>query len=280
MQNNHWKDLLRDYGDTDLETKKSWYSPVADRYNRVRPRYSQEMITRVIEVAQLPQHAKILELGCGPAIATLPFARRGFFLVSLEPSEAAYELAKQNCVEFANVEIKNLTFEEWDVPDLKFDAVLAATSWHWLSPETAYPKAYEAMKNNGSLILLWNTPPQPSYEIYLILEDIYQNIAPDIPLYARYQSVEYHQETFEQFSKDILASGYFHQLVYENVNHEIIYSITDYLELLSTLSVYIALKSEQREFLFKALQQVLEKNCGQFLNLSYCSAFHIARKID
>jgi SAM-dependent methyltransferase len=147
------------------------------------------------------------------------------------------------------VEIKNLTFEEWDVPDLKFDAVLAATSWHWLSPETAYAKAYEAMKNKGSLILFWNTPPQPSYETYLILEDIYQNIAPDIPLYARYQSVEYHQETFEQFSKDILASGYFHQLVYENVNHEITYSITDYLDLLSTLSVYIALKSEQREFL-------------------------------
>ena len=135
------------------------------------------------------------------------------------------------------------------------------------------------MKNKGSLILFWNTPPQPSYEIYLILEDIYQNIAPDIPLYARYQSVEYHQETFEQFSKDILASGYFHQLVYENVNHEIIYSLTDYLDLLSTLSVYIALKSEQRDFLFNALKQVLEKNCGQTLNLSYCSAFNIARKI-
>ncbi len=67
MQNNHWKDLLRDYGDKDLDTKKSWYSPVADRYNRVRPRYSQEMITRAIEVAQLPQKAKILELGCGQA---------------------------------------------------------------------------------------------------------------------------------------------------------------------------------------------------------------------
>ena len=280
MQNNHWKDLLRDYGDKDLETKKSWYSPVADRYNRVRPRYSQEMITRVIEVAQLPQQAKILELGCGPGTATLPLAKRGFFLVSLEPSQTAYHLAKQNCVEFANVEIKNLTFEEWDVPDLKFDAVLAATSWHWLSPETAYAKAYEAMKNKGSLILFWNTPPQPSYEIYRILEDIYQNIAPNIPLYARYQSLEYHQESFEQFSQDILASGYFHQLVYENVNHEITYSITDYLDLLSTLSVYIALKSEQREFLFQALQQVLEKNCGQILNLSYCSAFHVARKIN
>jgi len=92
MQNNHWKDLLRDYGDKDLETKKSWYSPVADRYNRVRPRYSQEMITRVIEVAQLPQQGKILELGCGPGTATLPLAKRGFFLVSLEPSQAAYHL--------------------------------------------------------------------------------------------------------------------------------------------------------------------------------------------
>lgn len=77
-----------------------------------------------------------------------------------------------------------------------------------------------------------------------------------------------------------MASGYFHQLVYEKINHEVTYSITDYLDLLRTLSAYIALESEQRELLFEALKQVLEENCGQSLKLYYCSAFHVARKLN
>jgi hypothetical protein len=35
----------------------------------------------------------------------------------------------------------NTTFEEWELELERFNAVLAATSFHWVSPEVRYAKA-------------------------------------------------------------------------------------------------------------------------------------------
>ena len=60
------------------------YSPAADAYNKVRPRYPKEIIDRVVELAKLSSDATILEVGCGPGNATVAFARVGFSMVCLE----------------------------------------------------------------------------------------------------------------------------------------------------------------------------------------------------
>jgi nitrate reductase assembly molybdenum cofactor insertion protein NarJ len=59
---------------------------------------------------------------------------------------------------------------------------------------------------------------------------------------------------------------------------EITYSIEDYLALLKTYSVYIALDDEKRNYLLANLRGVLEKNCGNSIQASYVSAFHVAKK--
>ncbi len=58
------------------------------------------------------------------------------------------------------------------------------------------------------------------------------------------------------------------------------YSIDDYLTLLSTLSPYIALDSQQRDILFNDLRDALSKNLGDTIETSYLSAFHVAWKKD
>ncbi|PZO36303.1 MAG: SAM-dependent methyltransferase [Pseudanabaena frigida] len=274
-----WVEVLRDYGGKNLEAKKNWYSSVAEAYNRVRPRYPQEIITRSIEITQLPKQSKILELGCGPGIATVPFAQLGFSMLSLEPNREASELAKQNCASYPNVEVQNLAFEEWELKENQFEAVLAATSWHWLDPAISYAKSWAALKEDGHLILLWNTPPQVDGETYQIVDEVYQILAPSIPLYARHEGIETHQADFLKFSKSIMASGYFDNVKYERSIHKVIYHLDDYLLLLSTLSPYIALAEEQRIKLFAKLRELLHQNRGDRLTLSYISAFHVARKI-
>jgi len=92
------------------EQRKSWYSAVASAYNRTRPRYPKTMISRAVSLAQLPEEASILEIGCGPGNATEAFGELGFQMVCLEPSESACQLARQNSAQYANVEIKNTSF--------------------------------------------------------------------------------------------------------------------------------------------------------------------------
>jgi SAM-dependent methyltransferase len=273
-----WTEVVNDYAGKDLGERKTWYGSVADAYNRVRPRYPSEIIDRTIKLAQLPPQAQILEIGCGPAIATVNFAKLGFSLLSLEPNREAAELAKQNCAEYTQVEIQNLAFEEWELKRDRFDAVLAATSWHWIDPAIAYEKSAAALKAKGSLILLWNTPPQLDDETYQLVDKVYQALAPSIPFYARHEGRKTRQADFLKFSQIIIDSGYFDNLSYDSSIHQVVYSLDDYLLLLSTLSPYITLTAETRFKLFTSLREVLRHNRGDRLHLSFISAFHVAHK--
>ena len=256
--------------------RKNWYSEVADAYNKTRPRYPQELICRAVEAAQLPSDAIILEVGCGPGIATIPFAQLGFSMVCLEPSQEACQLARQNCAQYPAVEITNTTFEEWELETKRFNAVLAATSFHWVSPEIGYSKAADALQDNGSLILLWNMTPQPPYEVYQMLHEVYQIHAPSL---ARFETRTTQEEQLRRFGQIVIDSGQFKDLVSEQFACKVTYRIDDYLALLSTLSPYIALDPQKRDFLFEGLREVLERSCGKNIQVSYLSAFQIAHKI-
>lgn len=259
-----------------LEQRKGWYSEVANAYNQVRPRYPQQLINRAIELAQLTSQSTILEIGCGPGIATVEFAQQGFSMVCLEPSQDACQLAQLNCAAYPKVKVINTTFEEWELESSKFNAVLAATSFHWIAPEIRYQKSAEALQDNGHLILLWNTPPHPNDEICDLLDEVYQISAPSVPKSARYQSRETHQANFQEIGQNIINSGLFKDLIFEQLVCEASYTIDNYLALLSTMSPYIKLEQQRRDSLFVGLREVLEKHYG-VLQTSYLSALQIAQ---
>ena len=264
------------YRDFNLEQKSNWYSQIADAYDKTRPRYPQQLVNRAVEIAQLSSNARILEIGCATGTATTSFADLGFSMVCVEPNSEAYQIACRNCDRYKTVKIINTTFEEWELELGQFDAVLAATSFHWVSPEVAYTKTAEALKTDGSLILLWNTAPQSSYEIYQeLLDSVYQTYAPDL---KGYEAVATHQKNIDNIGKKIIDSGKFQNVFSEELICEITYDIDDYLALLSTLSPYIAIDSERRNTLFANLSTTLKNNQGNMINLSYLSALQIAQK--
>lgn len=197
-------------------------------------------------------------------------------MVDLEPSPEAYRLARHNCAPYAAVEIVNTPFEEWPLEPQRFDAVLAANSFHWVSAAIGFTKAAAALNQKGGLILLWNTPPQPSHQVYQDLEKIYQTQAPSL---KGYESIKNHQENLGRIGQQAIDSGLFQDLRSEQMICELTYSIDDYLGLLSTLSPYIALETQQREDLFASLKAELESTCGN-LQLSYLLAFHLVQKVS
>lgn len=272
-----FEQLLQAIYAKNLEEKSTWYSAVASAYDRTRPRYPQAVINRVVKLAQLPPQARILEVGCGPGIATTKFAQQGFAMLCLEPSLEAVNIARQNCAAYPDVEFQNTTFEAWPLAPKSFDAVLAATSFHWISPEIRHLKAADALKANGSLILLWNTPALPANDVYQVLKPIYRAQA---PVLGEYHANERNAQVdhLQQFGQLVTDSGYFKNLIFEQVACEATYSIEDYLMLLSTLSPYIALDPQQQQALFADLRGALEKTCGKRLQTTYLSAFHVAQK--
>ncbi len=270
------KQNICDYSGKALELRKSWYSPAAEAYAKLRPRYPKDLIQRVVEVAHLSSSSKILEVGCGPGTATVAFAQFGGSMDCLEPNPEFCQLARQNCAHYPNVEIRNTSFEEWPLEAEKFDTVLAATSFHWIDPEIGYPKAANALRADGRLILLWNKELQPSYEVYQSLSEIYQARAPDL---SRYEARATQEKILRELGQMAIASGQFKNLVSEQFECEVTYSVNDYLMLLSTYSPYLKLDPQSRDFLFNGLREKIEQDLGGSIQLSYLSAFHITQKI-
>ncbi|NJM69969.1 MAG: class I SAM-dependent methyltransferase [Scytonema sp. RU_4_4] len=270
------QETIKTWYSKDLEKRKTWYSPVAEAYNKVRPRYSEEIIDRAVELAKLSSNATILEVGCGPGNATVGFAKLGFSMVCLEPSQECSQLARQNCAQYPNVEIRNTSFEEWELEPGKFNAVLAANAFHWIPPEVGYPKAADALKNSGYLILLWNMTPQPHYEVYQTLNEVYQIYAPSL---AQYEDRKTQEEILKGLGQIVINSGQFQDVVFEYFPCEIIYNVDDYLTLLQTFSPYLKLEQKNKDSLFTGLRAKIETKFEGSIQLSYLSACHIAQKL-
>lgn len=266
------------YRDCSPKERRAWYSDVAEAYEQTRPTYPPQLIDRAVKLALSSQDARILEIGCGPGTATKDFAKLGYSMVAVEPSIRACELARQNCLPYPQVEIINTTFEEWPLRSQKFDAILAATSFHWVSPEIVCEKIAAALKDNGFLILLWNTPPQPSYETHQqLLHKVYQDLAPSL---GKYENKEIHLRNVKGISKNITESGTFQEINSEHLVTDVTYSIDDYLALSSTLSPYIALEAQQRSDLFTRLKMVLGESLGSSIKLKFLSILQVMQLQD
>ncbi|MBN3990672.1 MAG: class I SAM-dependent methyltransferase [Nostoc sp. NMS2] len=270
------KQAIISYSSKDLEQRKNWYSPAAEAYNKARPRYPEDLIHQVVEIAQLSTNSKILEVGCGPATATIAFAQLGCSMVCLEPNPDFFRLAQQNCQPYPNVEIENTSFEEWALQTSKFDAVLAASSFHWISQEVGYPKAASTLQQGGYLILLWNKELQPCYQVYQRLSQIYQLYAPSLD---RYEDIETQEEILRGLGNMAIDSGQFKDLISGRFASEVTYNVDEYLMLLNTYSPYLKLAPHTKEALFAGLRHSIEDDFGGSLHLSYISAFHVAKKV-
>jgi SAM-dependent methyltransferase len=254
--------------------RRTWYSPAANAYAQVRPRYPPDLIARVIEMAQLSDQSRLLELGCGPAIVTPEFASLGDgpTLQAIEPNPDFVRLARAACAPYPNVSIQNCSFEEYDLPTEPFDAVIAASSFHWIDPQVRYLKAKAALRPNGHLILLWNKEMQPSSEVFEQLSSVYAAHAPHMN--RTYETPTEQIDILHQFAKLAIDSGYFINLVSESCTIQVTYSIDQYLLLLGTYSPYLELEAESKDRLFQGLRQVLQR-IGETIELTYVSVFHL-----
>jgi SAM-dependent methyltransferase len=270
------KQTINELASKELAQRKGWYSPAAEAYHSTRPKYPSELIGQAVKTALLSPSSSILELGCGPGTATASFAELGCQMVCIEPNPDFYDMAVMNCKSYPTVEVMNTSFEEWALEAEAFDAVLAASSMHWIPAEIGYAKASTALKEKGYLILLWNKELQPCKSMQDALSEAYQLHAPSLD---RYEDRKTQEVILMGLGQMALDSGKFHNLVTATFETCLTYQSDQYIALLSTYSAYLRLEPYTRTSLFTDIKQcIAEKGAGE-IRLSYLSTYHIAQKI-
>lgn len=256
-----------------LKNRKEWYSYVSEYYHLVRPSYPSYVIEEVISFTGLKPPSRLLEIGCGPAVLTLPFARLGYSLHCLEPNVEFYTIAKEFCQDYALVSFENIALEEWEVEKEKFEGVICANSFHWLPPSISYQTIHQALRKTGYLILLWNMTPEPDYQVYQLFQGVYEQYAPAL---VNYEGEGKQAEVLRLFGENIRHSGLFNLEKCSWVKCSKVYAGEEYLLLLNTLSIYRKVESEYKDMLFQGLLEIINNDLGGKVEVFYLSGFQIA----
>jgi protein-L-isoaspartate O-methyltransferase len=134
--------------------RRDSFNDVAELYARVRPGYPQALIDDLVAQCGLGPQSRVLEIGCGPGLMTVPVAETGARILALELGADLAAVARRELARFANVEIVQNDFDRWTAPPPAFDLVLIATAFHWLDPATRLARCAAALRAGGMLAIV------------------------------------------------------------------------------------------------------------------------------
>lgn len=224
---------------------KTTFNTAPTLYEDVRPGYPDELIQDVVELSELSDYSRVLEVGCGTGKATQSFAGRGYELVCLDIGADLIAVAKERLEGFPNVSFVERAFEEWE-SDEKFDLVISATAFHWVDPKVRYLKASEMLKSKGFLAVFSN-----------------QHVRKDEGFFAESQSL------YDKYYSPLNTSGPTHATNFPGVEAfqdpikriypwSQTYSSEQYIKLLGTYSGHIALSDKNKRLLFEGIANLIE----------------------
>lgn len=250
------------------------FNSVADQYAEVRPGYPEGLYDYIVREAGLGRHSTILEIGCGPANATLPFARRGFGMVCIEPGGRLAEIARDALQPYPAVAVEQSRFEDWNSRGRRFSLLFAAQAYHWIHPRIAAAKPYDVLQPNGRVALVWNVPQREATPVRAALDDAYDRHAPALSAKLGNFAGTTRKATVERFA----TSNLYAPVGEERFTWHRQYAVAQYLRLLGTFSDHLALDASARANLFEAITLAIRK-AGGSISVTYDTMCYLFRTI-
>jgi ubiquinone/menaquinone biosynthesis C-methylase UbiE len=254
---------------------RATFNKAANDYDAVRPGYPQQLFTDVIAFSAISPGGQVLEIGCGPGKATLPFACYGCSILCLDIGPDLLALAAQNLSSFPNVRFANISFEEWPLQENTYQLVYAATSFHWIPREIGYPKAVQALVPGGALAVFSNTHPRPFTGFFAEVQPIYNLYLPGlgaqrerIPTVAEIEAEAAWMRSTQLFSCVEVCTYPWTKT----------YSTAEYIRLLNTYSNHLALPEEQRRALYHAIADLIDTRFAGKVEKPYLTELFLGRK--
>jgi SAM-dependent methyltransferase len=253
------------------------FDTASELYDRVRPEYPSELYDHLLAVTGLRAGDRVLEVGCGTGKATVALARRGLTVTAIELGPSLASVARRNLAAWPDVTVVDGNFEEHVVAE-PFDAVVAATAWHWIDPATRERLAWQALRPGGHLAVWTATHvfPDGGDPIFDELQDVYDEIGERLPRGApRPRPGELPSQ------RDVLeATGHFAVIGERSFDWETLHDAQGYIDLLSTFSGHIAMAEWQRDRLFRAVRERLAQRDDGVLRRHWGVVVAVARRCD
>ena len=256
----------------DLSLRNS-FDRVADLYDEVRPGYPVKLYEDLVALSGIPAGGRVLEVGCGPGIATVELARRGYAVTAVEIGSEMAARAREKCREYSNVRVETVSFEHWPLELEAFDLVVSASAFHWVSPGVKYAKSAAALRPGGSLALFWNRSPGFPADLRAALDEIYREEAPELAD-AGHEDLEV---VIQRPIDELEASGLFSDVAVRRYPWALTCTAARYAKLIQTYSDHLALPADARARLAGRIE-ALVRELGGTIERPYVSVLYVARR--
>jgi SAM-dependent methyltransferase len=151
------------------------FGSVAERYERYRPNYHEELVDVVFRYAARPVRSA-LEVGAGTGKATRLFAARGVQVTALEPDAEMASVLRTTTVGLPVTPVVT-TFEHYEDAN-RVDLIFAAASWHWTEPATRMTRAVDLLSPAGVLALFGTSVDPADPDVLAAVEKIEAEVLP------------------------------------------------------------------------------------------------------
>ena len=249
------------------------FDQIACAYRASRPDYPEALVDDVVSYASLKPGDPILEVGCGTGQATKSFARRDLRIVAIDPGTEMVRTARESLAGFDNVELAEATFEAWPQDKGPFRLIIAAQSWHWISPELRFVKAAKLLSSEGSLAVFGHVPTGLPTSLLEQFKDIYLRHTGrwGPPPEAGYLPSGPFKGWFDE-------SGLFGAVEHSCYPWKWRHTSSSYANFLGTRSEIRMLTSEIRDALISDISKAIDRHGGE-IDMDYETHLYMARRI-
>ena len=180
--------------------------------------------------------------------------------------------ARESLAGFSNVEFLETTFEAWPTDRAAFRLIIAAQSWHWVSPEVRFSKAAEALSRDGSLAAFGHVPVGLPAALLDRFKEIYlrriNKWGP--PPEAWYLP----NGPFEGW---FIESGLFDSVEHRRYDWKWPHTASSYADFLRTRSDHRMMERATLDQLLREIAQAIEDHGGRF-EVDYETHLYMARR--
>jgi SAM-dependent methyltransferase len=250
---------------------RATFEEVPELYDRARPSYPEAVVEELVELAGLCAGSRVLEAGCGPGKLTAQLAARGLSILCVELGVRLAEIARRNLGPFPEVEIVTADFDEWDAAGERFDAVVAATAWHWLDPATKYARLPELLVPGGALAVVGT--------LHVLPEDgdpFFREIQPAYGAIGEDERPPPQPEEVPDLGDELRATGLFAEITVRRHVWSRDYDAEGYVSVLDTYSGHRTMAPAAREQLYAAIRAGIDTRGGR-VRKHYLNTLQVAR---
>ncbi len=258
------------------------FDNVPEIYDRVRPTYPPELFDELFSYLPSDDGLRAVEVGPGTGKAMRPLLEHGIAVTAVEPGGRLAEFLRTNLGgEFPRLEVVNAKFEDADLESGAFDLVFAATSFHWLDPETRFQRCHELLREGGALAVVHTNQIESTADggFFARVQPVYVKHQQDKRDSSGISGLELPGEDVRPPEYDgLVASGLFDEIRLHRYRWDQTYTSSEYADLMRSYSGTQAMEPPQQEAMIGDVCALIDAEFGGSITRPLVITLTLGRK--